>query len=160
MALKVPQAVRESVIGVWSEPVTYTVEHGAVLRFIRALNDEGPRYYGDGEQGTASSDGLPVPPTFLCSLFAGPRKVDWENPYEGLLDAGVEWDFFENVRVGDRITVASRVTEMTDKQGRVGDMLLVTTEFRYTNQQGKLVATQRNTLAWYEPKVAKTSRLR
>lgn len=155
MAAKVPQAARDAVIGVWSEPMTYDVERGAVLRFVRALNDEGPRWYADNEPGAQSSDGLAVPPTFLVSLFAGPRKADWKNPYEGLLDAGTEWQFFEKVRVGDRITVAARITDMTDKQGRVGDMLMVTTEFRYTNQHGKLVATQRNTVAWYEPEARK-----
>jgi acyl dehydratase len=122
-----------------------------VLRFIRALNDEGPRWHGDNKFREEPSKDLAVPPTFLCSLFAGPRKADWDNPYEGLLDAGTEWDFLEKVRVGDRITVTSRITGMADKQGRVGDMLLVTTEFRYANQHGKLVATQRNTVAWYEP---------
>lgn len=155
MAPKVPQAARDAVIGVWSEPMTYEVERGAVLRFIRAINDEGPRWYGDNEPGPAKADDLAVPPPFLCSLFAGPRKADWDNPYEGLLDGGTEWSFFEKVHVGDRIIVASRITDMTDKQGRVGDMLLMTTEFHYTNQHGNLVATQRNTLAWYDPEPRK-----
>ena len=155
--LIVPQAVRQTIIGVESHPITYLVEKGAILRFIRAINDDGPRFYGDGEPGNSFPDNMAAPPTFLCSLFSGLRELEWENPFEGLLDGNVEWEFLGPVHAGDNITVTSTIIDIAEKDGRLGSMLLVTTEFNYVNQSNTLVAVQRNTLIWYDPQIAHQS---
>ncbi|MDA1189017.1 MAG: MaoC family dehydratase N-terminal domain-containing protein [Chloroflexi bacterium] len=150
----IPQEVLNAVIGVESRPMTHVVEKGAVLRFVRAVNDDGPRFYGDSEPGNAHPDDMVAPPTFLCSLFSGIREVEWDNPFDGLLDGSVDWEFFEPVRAGDRITVTSKIADIMEKDGKLGTMLFVTTEFRYVNQNDALAAIQRNTLIWYDPQVA------
>lgn len=137
--------------------MTHLVEKSAILRFIRAIDDDGPRFYGDSEPGNCFPDNMTAPPTFLCSLFSGLRELEWENPFEGLLDGNVDWEFFEPVRAGDNITVTSKIIEIAEKDGRLGSMLLVTTEFNYVNQSNILVAVQRNTLIWYDPQIAHQS---
>ena len=76
---------------------------------MRAIDDDGPRFYGDSEPGNCFPDNMTAPPTFLCSLFSGLRELEWENPFEGLLDGNVDWEFFAPVRAGDNITVTSKI---------------------------------------------------
>ena len=70
-------------------------------------------------------------------------------PFNRLLDGGSEWEYFQPVRPGDRITAVTLIVDVFDRAGRSGQMLFVITETRYTNQFGELVATQKSTSIKY-----------
>ena len=125
-------------LDVESDPITYDVEKGAVIKFAQAIGDSNPLFQDEA----AARSG---PPTFLRSLIAGEAKSEFPRPFPNNLDGGSEYEFFEPIRVGDRITVTKAIVELTERQGRLGTMLFTTAETRYVNQLGQLAATQRTT---------------
>ena len=146
----ITQEMRD-VIGVESEPATQEIEKGAVIRFARAIGDSNPLFTDEVAARKSKYGGLIAPPTFLRSVIAGPPTVEFKNPYSASLDGGSEWEYFEPVRPGDRITHTVRVSDIYEREGRLGNMLFVVREGRYVNQFGTLVAVERNTGIHYEP---------
>jgi acyl dehydratase len=128
-------------VGEESEPVTYDIEAGLIRQFAQAIGDDNPLWQDESEARDARWAGITAPPTFLRTCEPNPNR-DVSIPVSRGLDAGSEWEYFLPVRPGDRITVTRRVTDFTQKEGRLGQMLLSTAEVRYVNQFGKLVATQ------------------
>ena len=63
-----------------------------------------------------------------------------------VLDGGSAWEYFEPVRPGDQITMVRRLESLNERDGKLGKMLLAVYLVEYTNQSGKLVATQRSTI--------------
>lgn len=132
-------------IDVKSDPITYDVEKGAVIKFARAIGDDNPLFQDDMAARSGPYGGLIAPPTFLRSLAPGDAKSEFPRPFPNNLDGGSEYEFFEPVRVGDRITVTRAIVEFIERQGRLGTMLFTVSETRYVNQLGQLAATQRTT---------------
>ena len=146
----ITQEMRDA-IGVESEPVTHEVERGAIIKFARAIGDPNPLYNDEEAARETHYGGLIAPPTFLRSMLSGPSKVEFERPYSAGLDGGSEWEYFEPVRVGDRITVTDRIADLYERQGRLGNMVFIINETKYVNQFGQTVALQRTTGISYEP---------
>lgn len=84
-----------------------------------------------GEDGLATFIGIPEIPNV------------WEL---GWVRGGEELEFFERVRVGDRVTVRVKVLDMTEKDGKSGKLVFVTSELVYTNQHGAMLARHRLTM--------------
>ena len=76
---------------------------------------------------------------------------DFNNPYNAVVDGGSEWEYYEPVRPGDRITVRTKIADLFERPGRLGNMLFTIRETSYTNQFEKIVALQRTTGISYEP---------
>ena len=141
-------------VGVDSVPVTEDIEKGAIIRFAQAIGDSNPLFTDEAAARKSRYGGLIAPPTFLRSIIPGPPTVEFEQPYSAGLDGGSEWEYFEPVRPGDRITHTVRITDLFERGGRLGNMLFVIREGRYVNQFGTLVALQRSTGIHYEPSEA------
>ena len=146
----ITQQMRDT-IGVESAPMTHEVEKGAVVKFAVAIGDPNPLFNDEEAARKTRYGGLIAPPTFMRSMRAGPLKVDVRSPYTANLDGGSEWEYFEPVRVGDRITVTTGISNIFERQGRLGDMLFIVRETKYVNQFGVVVALQRGTGISYNP---------
>ena len=94
-------------IDVESEPLTHDVEKGAIIKFAEAIGDTNPIFNDEVAARQSKYGGMIAPPTFLRSMSAGTLKVDFRNPYSANLDGGSEWEYFEPIRPGDRITVTT-----------------------------------------------------
>ena len=140
--------MREAV-GVESEPATHEIEKGAIVRFARAIGDDNPLFTDEEAARGTRYGGLIAPPTFLRSLESSPPTLPFPSPYPDVLDGGSEWEYFEPVRPGDRITVTARVVDLAEKTGSLGNMLFVRVESRYANQAARPVALQRGTYIYY-----------
>jgi acyl dehydratase len=140
----------KKLIGIESEPITHDVERGAIRLFAQAIGDANP-LFNDERQARKSRFGTMIAsPTFVRLLM--PRempKVDIPNLPKRLLDGGSEWEFFQPIRPGDRITVISRMADLRETEGRMGTMVVRVTELRYTNQFDELCTIQRMTLINY-----------
>ena len=134
-------------IGVESEPAVHDVEKGAIVKFAQAIGDPGPAFNDDD----AAHGGMVAPPTFLRSMLPGPMRAEVRSPYKANLDGGSEWEYFEPIRPGDRITVTTKIADIYERPGRLGNMLFVIRETSYVNQAGTLAAVQRSTGISYEP---------
>ena len=146
----ITQEMRD-VIGVESEAVTYDVERGAIRKFAEAIGDDNPLYVDEEAARKSRYGGLIAPPTFMRSMSAGRSRATVQSPYPAALDGGSEWEYFEPVRPGDRISVTMKVSQMFEREGRLGNMLFIIRETSYVNQFGKTVAIQRGTGISYQP---------
>ena len=146
----ITQEMRDGV-GVESEPVTHLVEAGAIVKFAQAIGDPNPMFNDEEAARKLRHGGLVAPPTFLRSMPAGPARAQVQSPYSASLDGGSEWEYFEPIRPGDRITVTARVVDVFERSGRLGNMLFIVRETRYVNQFGQVAATQRTTGISYQP---------
>jgi acyl dehydratase len=143
------EEMRRRALGIESGPAVLDVEKGAVRRFAEAVGDPNPLWNDEAAARKSRYGGLVAPPTFLRALRLERPRLPFDLPFGRLLDGGSEWEYFEPVRVGDRITGMARVAEVWERAGRLGTMLFVILEYTYTNQLGELAATQRNTLIYY-----------
>ncbi len=132
-------------IGKAAEPRTYEVERGAIRRFADAIGDSNPLYSNEVEARKTRFGGVIAPPTFYRSMMAAFPEVKIDIPGNRGLDGGSDWEFFEPVRPGDRITVQSKIADIRESEGRLGPMVFTTIETSYTNQLGQLCALQRST---------------
>ena len=138
-------------INVESEPYTNAVEQGAIEKFARAIGDTNPLFSDEAAARKSRYGGIIAPPTFFRSLRSGPSKVDVQSPYPANLDGGSEWEYFEPVRPGDRITVTTYLANAFERAGRLGNMLFMVRETKYVNQFDTVVALQRSTGISYQP---------
>ncbi len=137
-------------IGIESEPITYDVERGAIRLFAQAIGDPNPLFNDDKQARKTRFGGLIAPPTYVRLLM--PRELPrFELPKmpKRLLDGGSEWEFFEPIRPGDRITVVARLGDLRETEGRMGTMVVRVIELRYTNQFKELCTIQRMSLINY-----------
>ena len=146
----ITQEMRDA-IGVESEPLIHEVEKGAIIRFAEAIEDFNPIFHDEEAARRTRYGGLVAPPTFLRSISSGLTKVEARSPYPARVDAGSEWEYFEPVRPGDRIAVTTTIVDISERTGRLGNMLFIVREIRYVNQFGNLAALQRNTRIYYQP---------
>ena len=135
-------------IGIRSEPVTWEVEKGEIVRFASAIGDPNPLYSDEAAARRGRYGGIIAPPTFLHAY--GAPSLDFEYPSGVGLDGGSEWEYFEPVRPGDRITVTATIADIFEKQGRVGKMVFIVRDIEYVNQFGELAARRRSTGIFYD----------
>ena len=146
----ITQAMRDA-IGVESEPVTYEVEKGAIRKFAEAIGDANILFNDEEAARDTRYGGMVASPTFLRSMSGGRARATVQSPYSAALDGGSEWEYFEPVRPGDRITVTQYLVDILEREGRLGNMLFMVRETKYINQFGKVVALQRSTGISYQP---------
>ena len=137
-------------IGKAGEARTIEVERGAIRRFAEAIGDSNPTFNSEHEARQAHLGGMIAPPTFCRSLSAAipDVKLDMGDSFRGL-DGGSDWEYFEPIRPGDRITVQTKIADLRESSGRLGAMVFITTETSYTNQFGTVCAIQRSTAIRY-----------
>ena len=137
-------------IGKSGEPRIVEVERGAIRRFAEAIGDSNPLFNNEREARATRLGGMITPPTFGRSLSAAiPEvKLDMGESFRGL-DGGSDWEYFEPIRPGDRITVQTKIADLRESDGRLGPMVFIVTETSYTNQFGQVCAIQRSTAIRY-----------
>ena len=141
--------MRQRAIGTEGKPGMLEVEKGAIKRFAEAVGDTSPLWNDEAAARKSAFGGLTAPPTFLRSVRVERPELPFSIPFERLLDGGSEWEYFEPVRVGDRITATARTLNVSERSGRLGTMLFIITEITYKNQLDELVATQHTTSIRY-----------
>lgn len=143
------EEMRRAAIGRESPAQTTEVEKGAILKFAAAIGDANPLYNDEEAARATRYGGLIAPPTFLRSVTAPRPEYPFDLPFHRVLDGGSDWEYYEPVRPGDRITAVSRIEDVNERNGRIGLMLISSIVITYTNQFGQVVATQTNTSIRY-----------
>lgn len=141
--------MREQAIGVQSNPLTMEVEKGAIMKFAEAIGDNNPLWTDEVLARKSKYGGLITPPTFLRSIRNERPELPFDLPFTRLLDGGSDWEYFQPVRVGDHITATSQITDLQERSGRMGLMIIMTNLITYFNQFKEVVATQTNTSIRY-----------
>ena len=139
-------------IGVESEPVTFEVDKTACRMFARAVGYTDPIYFDEQYAKSKGYRGIPAPVGFLGHVVYNPNEpqrlggyVRTDTPFKRLLNGGTDIEYFESVCAGDVLTATSKLIDISEREGRLGPMLVTVTESTYRNQDGKLVARARGT---------------
>jgi acyl dehydratase len=150
MANRIVDEEARKQIGTVGEARTYDVERGAIRRFAEAIGDPNPLFNDEQQARKTRFGGMIAPPTFCRSLGSPIPNVKLNMPaaFRGL-DGGSDWEYFQPIRPGDRITVQSKLADLREAEGRLGPMVFMVIETSYTNQFGELCATQRSTAIRY-----------
>ena len=137
-----------SFIGAESPPITYRVSHREIARFNAAIRCELPPVETDPEsQGNPSP--LEANPLILRSFISAPFDPPFLEPFHDVLDGGSSFNLVRPVVAGDEITVVRGMKDVFEKIGRFGTMLFKVSEVRYSDFNGRLVATQVSTSISY-----------
>jgi hypothetical protein len=121
-------------IGKEGPPIEAVIEAVHVKRFAEAIGDPNPRWAEE------------APPTFLVALApASVHLAEAEEYGKGWLNGGNRFEYFEPVKVGDRIKATGRVADVYEKTGSSGGLLFIIFETDYVNQHGRTVARLRGT---------------
>jgi acyl dehydratase len=119
-------------------PVEVTAE--MIANFCYATGDTLPPHIGPEGAAFGPDRGLIAPPAF-AGLFRLAELTFEKLPHGSRrLAAGMEVVFGAPIRAGDRITMASRITEVYEKTGRTGAMVFMVIASTLKNQHDELVA--------------------
>lgn len=130
----------------------YEIEKGMIRSLAKATLDDNPAYQ-DGEPGCPGpDDGMVAPPAIVWPII--PPEMDWyvtrfEFPLKRLLNAGFEQSFFVPIRPGDVLTGVVMLSELEEKQGRIGHMVFFHFDVVWTNQRKEKVMSLRQTFIKY-----------
>lgn len=128
-----------------SEPVIYTVEKGAVRKFVEAIGDTNP-LYTDEEFARHSVFGrLIAPPTFPITFnHQGQRPVI--NGFQGSkLNGEQEFIYQRPLYIGESVKVMTRLANVEEKQGRDASLTILHYVSDGKTEEGELIYTVRAT---------------
>jgi acyl dehydratase len=142
-------------IGVETPPYVIEVERGDLRRFVEATGESNRLFTDEDWARRSQHGGVVFPPTFFCPdpiIAAKLAGLERPWPFKYSIDGGSEWEFFAPVRVGDRLRLAAKIADLSEKQGsaQTGRMLFTIIEVRCTNQRDELVGIARGTGIVYE----------
>jgi acyl dehydratase len=154
MAAFVVTDTLKAMIGRAEDPVIQKVEEGAIQRYARAIDDPNP-LYNDVEYAAQSEWGrLMAPPGFAgwavkskgFDMFKLFEKLQKAGAPLGLLDGGVEFEFFGSIGAGDMLISVTRIAGIEGRETKMGPTMVTTVESTYMNSRGTVVMIMRNTL--------------
>ena len=116
------------------------VERGMVQRFVQAIGDPNPRWQNEEW----------APQTFTLSLGLAQLVQELAiDPRVTVLHGSTEFECYQPVVVGDTLTVTAKITDIRQRQGKMGKTAFVTFELTYKNQRQELIARCRQMLITY-----------
>lgn len=134
-------------IGVESEPSVYEVEKEPIRRWADAIGDPNPLYHDEEYAKKLGYRSIIAPPSFLDN-YEYPIKVGkfigFKRSATRNLNGGNEYEFFLPVQAGDVITRTTKYADIYERDGRLGKMLFVITEFTFRNQKGEMLGIGRH----------------
>jgi acyl dehydratase len=128
-----------------SEPVIYTVEKGAVRKFVEAIGDANP-LYTDEEFARHSVFGrLIAPPTFPI-IFNHQGQRPEINGFQGSrLNGEQEFIYKRPLYIGERVRVITRLANVEEKQGKDASLTILHYVSEGKNEEEELIYTVRAT---------------
>lgn len=155
------QAWADRVIG---QPETFSLGPISTLwaqRYAVAVDDLDPLYFDVGHARAQGHPGLMAPPNYIATLrgepVAGPPEAELltdgmapaaRPPLESLMGmgGGQKLTFHRPAYCGEVIGGRRTVTDVREKEGRSGPLVIIEDEILYSTHAGEPVLTLRNTL--------------
>jgi acyl dehydratase len=147
----------QAYLNVEAEPHVLHIEKELVRRFLEAVQDANPLW---ADESALKSGGALVPPQLFCAIMTIARCSSETGkipvpvasiplPRRNVLEGEETWEFFTPLRVGDSITSRTRLTDAKVREGKLGEMFILTYVAESVNQRGELVARSSNTIVNY-----------
>lgn len=146
--------------------VSYPVTTSDIRRWVLAVYwpEQPPQRYMSAREGLVAPEDLnpfawaaaheELHPTSATIVGNDPDRTEKQLDIDGpglrhQLNGGIASTYGEPIRAGDVITAVRTLSGYTEREGRLGHMLLTTTEDTWTNQRGELVRRTEFTLIRY-----------
>ena len=143
-------------VGVEGPPTTLEVEKTNCRMFARAVGHTDLIFFDEAAAKARGYRGIVAPPGFLglpVVVPGQPSRVPeafrLDIPYKRVLNGGTDVEYFADVCAGDKLTAATKISELTEREGKIGPMLIVSTETTFRNEKGEIVAIQRGNAIRY-----------
>ncbi len=133
-------------VGSWSKPAVNEIERGAVCRFADSLGETNPIYFDPDAARSQGYRDVVAPLTFAFTLRSSLELQEAGQPNRTVLTSDQQVESFAPICVGDRISVCSRVAEITQRPGNVGPLEFVVVEDEGRTADDQLVFRTRRTL--------------
>lgn len=162
MARLLTDAVRAQIGRQASYTAPEELGRAAIRYFARAIGDDSPLRADVEFARRAGYADVVAPPTLLCEsnqyMTGSPdpdgyvgHSWDLDVPGTRLLRGGNSYEFFAPVYPFHQITATWRIVDITERaSSRGGAMLLVTSEATYTDQDGRRLARNTETIILQE----------
>lgn len=163
-------------IGLKSEPrlSCAPLESDMLRRFVQAIMDEDRLYYDESYAKTTRHGGIVAPPLYPVHAFKrapgtpdpldalkDDRDADGSggvggaqglppipSPFKRLLNGGNEIEFYQCLRLGEKVFSTAKYHDVRLKEGKSGTMLFVVIETELLNERHELLLVNRQTLIW------------
>jgi hypothetical protein len=146
--------LRELIGREW-DPVVYEVDAPGIRMWARAVGFEDPAFYDEEVAHARGFEHLPAPPGFVGWPRTRPSAPDPGPPIRGLhpdlvrsLNGGTEFEYRAPILAGDRLVATTKIVDIKQRSGSIGEMLLITRETTY-RRGGETVAIMRATVINY-----------
>jgi hypothetical protein len=125
-----------------------------IRTFARAVGYQNPIYYDERAARAQGHPAIPAPAGYFGSARFNPSAPDegrrrgpaFRTPFRRSLDGGVEIEPLARVYAGDVIEAVTTLANLEMREGRLGPMLVRTSETVYTRRSdGQVVARSRRT---------------
>ncbi|MBZ5752957.1 MaoC family dehydratase N-terminal domain-containing protein [Metabacillus rhizolycopersici] len=133
-----------SIIGSTSESQIFEIEKGAIRSFAQAIGDDNPLYRDEAFAKECGYRSIVAPPTFPTTIRVFNPKVKFEP--SRVLHGGQEYLYERPIVAGDILCCASSVTDVYEREGKLGKMTFLIQETRGEDLEGNLVYRGINTL--------------
>jgi len=143
------------------------VNRAMIRHWCEAMEDGNPIYTDEEYARTSEYGGIIAPPQMVQAYSTPPlwpKQAALINPqtkaleklnqagYTGVVATTTSQEYFHPMRIGDSIFYELKLSSVSpEKTTRLGKGHFVTTEYTYTNQDGKLVCIQSFTVLKYMP---------
>jgi acyl dehydratase len=141
-------------------PATEIIDRSSIRRYAQAISDLNPLYLDEQYAKTTEYGGIIAPPTFIFDVshdIFGDVGEDGRElsrvaiPGLKLARGGNEYQFFQPARPGDVVHRKRTIINIYERPGKaVGKILFVDYDFTLTNQEGKLLGVNRETLMFFK----------
>jgi acyl dehydratase len=130
-----------------------------IRRYAIAIDDDNPIFADEAAAKAGRYGGLTAPLNYISWAVGVPGAEkrtkdlgeDGLSSFVGIPDipnawslgwvrGGEELEFIKPVYAGDCVTVRGKVTGMSEKNGKSGTLIFVTSDFTYTNQKNEPLA--------------------
>lgn len=144
-------------IGVRGTPRICEVDKLQIRLFARAVGHTDPIFYDEEEAKKAGFRSLVAPPGYLGTPVYNPsasagaempfgRGPEPRRPLKRVLNGGTEIEYFDDICAGDVLEAVSYTSDIQERKGSIGEMLITTTKTEYHRKSdGKLVAIMTGT---------------
>ncbi len=141
----------KAAVGTAGEPSQLDVTTTGIRIFARAVGYTNPLYFDEEYAKSKGYKSIVAPPGYFGTPVwdprkagAGPRRL-YESPFKRNLNGGTEVWPMAKICAGDRLTSVTTLVNLEGAAGRLGPMLIQTSETVYTNQDGVVVGKTRGT---------------
>jgi len=144
-------------IGREGEPVTYEVDNLGCRQFARAVGYTDPIFYADEAARASGYRRIVAPPGFLGHPVVipgktaprGPEALGFQTHLKRVLNGGTDYEYFADVCSGDVLTATMKISDIAEREGRLGPMLVVSTETTFKDKNAKTVCILRGRFIRY-----------